>query len=930
MNEVEQRKNAKEFVKIWLGRGNEKQETQQFWSDLLHRVYGITDFSQRVEFEKPVSIVHKSFIDVYVPETHVLIEQKSSDIDLLKRKRQSDGSELNAYEQAKRYGSQLPYSERPRWIITCNFRKFLLYDMDAVRPEEKPVEILLEDLPEKYNLLSFLLDASVKKITVEQQLSIKAGELVGKLYDLMLPQYKDPTNEESLKALNKFCVRIVFCLYAEDALLFGPKGSEFHDYIMGFKEENRRKALIALFRMLDTKEEDRDQYEDQALLAFPYVNGGLFAGDIEIPRLTDEIMELILVEMSEKLDWSYISPTIFGACFESTVNPETRRKGGMHYTSVENIHKVIDPLFLEDLQNEYERIVGDVKLSKPKREMALRQFQDRLAKLHFLDPACGSGNFLTETFLSLRRLENKVIEQLQHGMMVLGFADPVKVSIGQFAGIEINDFAVTVARTALWIAESQMIKETEAIVNRTIEFFPLKTDAKIVEGNALRMDWNDVVDRNRLSYIMGNPPFIGASKMTAIQKKEAVSIFGKVPRVNSIDYVGAWFHKASKYIQGTAVCCAFVSTNSITQGEMVFPLWDKMINEYHVHIDFAYRSFKWNNEAVKQAGVSVVIIGFSQLNSIKQKYIYDNGNKLFVSNITPYLIDSPVSVLVNASGRPLCDVPVMTKGNSPLDGGNLILSEAERDDLISKDASVSDLIYEYIGSDDFINHRKHRYCLWLKDVSPVRYANNKDIINRLLAVKEFREKSTSLPTQKASETPFKFFSSPQKTWNCLVIPKVSSERRKYIPMGFLKQNQIASDAVLIVQNPSLYHFGILTSNVHMVWVKTVSGRLEMRYNYSSANVYNTFPWPNCSEEQKKKIELTAQEILNVRAKYPDIDLAHLYDNDMLLYLDLKKAHQANDRAVMEAYGMWGKVQNEADIVAWLFRMYEELTKSENK
>ena len=435
MNDTEQKKAAKEFVTLWKGRGDEKQETQQFWSDLLHRVFGMTDFSQRVKFEKRVPLLHTSFIDVYIAETKTVIEQKSMDVDLLKRKKQSDGSELNPYEQARRYGSHLPYSERPRWIVTCNFQKFLIYDMEEIRPEEKPIEILLEELPEKYHLLNFLIDSSVKKITVEQQLSFKAGELVGKLYDLMLPQYKDPTADSTLQSLNKFCVRIVFCLYAEDALLFGNKGSEFHDYLASFLPENRRKALISLFRILDTKEEDRDPYEEQKLLDFPYVNGGLFAGDIEIPQLTEEITQLILEDMSEKLDWAKISPTIFGAVFESTLNPETRRKGGMHYTSIKDIHKVIDPLFLDDLQTELDNILHDPKLSKPKRTAALEAFHDRMSKLYFLDPACGSGNFLTETFLSLRRMENKVIEHLQQGLMVLEFANPVKVSIGQFAGI---------------------------------------------------------------------------------------------------------------------------------------------------------------------------------------------------------------------------------------------------------------------------------------------------------------------------------------------------------------------------------------------------------------------------------------------------------------------------------------------------------------
>ena len=691
MNDTEQRKAAKAFAEAWQGKGDEKQHTQQFWSDLLHRVYGITDFSQRVEFEKRVPLEHTSFIDVFIPETHVLIEQKSLGIDLLKRKKQSDGSELNPFEQGQRYGGRLPYSERPRWIVTCNFEKFLVYDMNEPRPEEKPVEILLAELPEKYHLLTFLLDATVKKITVEQQLSVKAGELVGKLYDLMLPQYKEPSNPETLKSLNKFCVRIVFCLYAEDAMLFGDKGSEFHDYLASYLPENRRTALINLFRMLDTPENERDPYMEQKLLDFPYVNGGLFSGDIEIPRLTDEIMQLVLTDMSENLDWSKISPTIFGAVFESTLNPETRRSGGMHYTSIENIHKIIDPLFLDELQTEFENILQDEKLSKPKRKAALEAFHDKLAKLHFLDPACGSGNFLTETFLSIRRLENKVIEQQLKGLMVLEFANPVKVSIGQFAGIEINDFAVTVARTALWIAESQMIKETESIVNQTIDFFPLKTDAKIVEGNALRIDWNDVVPKTKLNYIMGNPPFSGARMMGKEQKEDLLSVFGADwHNVGNLDYVTGWYKKAADFINGTAIQCAFVSTNSISQGEQVQILWEELFKNGIV-LNFAYRTFKWDSEATSKAAVHVVIIGFSYApatshwnlssQSSRKKRIFDGDTVKEVSNINGYLADAP-DVFIKSRVNPLCDVPKIGIGNKPIDGGNYLFKEDEMQEFI--------------------------------------------------------------------------------------------------------------------------------------------------------------------------------------------------------------------------------------------------------
>ena len=934
MNDTEQRKAAKAFAEAWRDKGDEKQHTQQFWSDLLHRVYGITDFSQRVEFEKRVPLEHTSFIDVYIPETHVIIEQKSLGIDLLKRKKQSDGSELNPFEQAQRYGGRLPFSQRPRWIVTCNFQQFLVYDMNEVRPEEKPISILLEELPEKYHLLSFLLDATVKKITVEQQLSVKAGELVGKLYDLMLPQYKDPSNPESQKSLNKFCVRIVFCLYAEDALLFGAKGSEFHDYLVSFLDKNRRTALINLFRILNTPEAERDPYEDQQLLDFPYVNGGLFEGDIEIPRLTDEVMQLILEDMSENLDWSKISPTIFGAVFESTLNPETRRSGGMHYTSIENIHKVIDPLFLEDLQNEYDGIVNNEKLSKPKRKEALDRFHDKLASLYFLDPAAGSGNFLTESYLSLRRLENKLIEQQLQGLMVLEFANPVKVSIGQFAGIEINDFAVTVARTALWIAESQMIRETEAIVNQTIDFFPLKTDAKIVEGNALRIDWEEVVPKSKLNYIMGNPPFSGARLMNKEQKDDLLSVFGKDwHNVGNLDYVTGWYKKAADFIYGTSIACAFVSTNSISQGEQVQILWEELFNKGIV-FDFAYRTFKWDSEATSKAAVHVVIVGFSsapvsaewnsRLRPARAKRIFDGESVKAVSNINGYLADAP-NVFIKSRKQPLCEnVPKVGIGNKPIDGGNYLFKEEEMQEFIKREPASAKYFRPWFGADEFIKGKK-RFCLWLGDASPVDLLKLPECRKRIEAVRDFRLQSKSEGTRKIAERPTRFHVENMPEGSYILIPRVSSENRRYIPMGFMSADAISSDSVHIISDISIYVFGILTSNVHMAWMRTVAGRLKSDYRYSKDIVYNNFPWPTPTEEQKEKIERTAQGILDARGKYPEASLGDMYSN-LDLFTELNRAHQANDRAVMEAYGMWGKVHTEAECVAWLFKLYQELAK----
>ena len=705
MTDVQQKAAAKQFVKNWTGRGDEKQETQVFWIDLLQNVFGVEQATDAIEFEVPVKLNHTSFIDGYIKDTHVLIEQKGADINLDNWQQQSDGSRLTPFGQARRYAGYLPHDKNPRWIVVCNFKEFRIHDMN--RPNDTPEIIKLEELETEYHRLQFLVNTGNERIQKEMQISLQAGELVGKLYDALLKQYNSPASEDELKSLNMLCVRLVFCLYAEDAGIFGTH-TMFHDYLKGYQPKDARKALIELFRVLNMNQSDRQKYDpymDEDLAAFPYANGGLFADDnIIIPHFTAEIIDLLLTKASEDFNWSEISPTIFGAVFESTLNPETRRSGGMHYTSIENIHKVIDPLFYDALAAELDEVAA-IPVKKT-RDLKLADYQKKLASLTFLDPACGSGNFLTETYLSLRRLENRAVSLRLGDQIILGDTadfNPIQVNIGQFYGIEINDFAVTVAKTALWIAESQMMKETESIVHMHLEFLPLTSYANIVEGNALQVDWESVVPKQQLSYIMGNPPFIGASMMTKEQKDEAVAIFGKGKRVNSIDYVGAWYHKAAKYIQSTNIAVAFVSTNSITQGEQVAPLWEKMFEEYGVHIDFAHRTFKWNSEAKEKAAVHCVIIGFSTRATTMPKYIFSSNIKTVAANINPYLVDAP-TVFVSSRGSALCDVPRMTKGNQPSDGGNLILSEAEKNDLLAKDPSVAGCVRRYVGSRDYINN----------------------------------------------------------------------------------------------------------------------------------------------------------------------------------------------------------------------------------
>ena len=917
MTENEKKIAAKEFAEYWKDKGYEKGESQKFWLSLLGEVLGVEHPAQFIQFENQVKLDNTSFIDGTIPSTHVLIEQKSAGKDLRKGIKQSDGTFLTPFQQAKRYSSELPYSERPRWIITCNFQEFLVYDME--KPTGEPETIYLKDLPKEYYRLQFLTDTGSELIRKEMEISIKAGELVGVLYDEILKQYKNPDDENTLKSLNMLCVRLVFCLYAEDSGLFGDH-LKFHNYLKGFAVKDVRRAIIDLFKVLDTKIEDRDPYLDEDLASFPYVNGGLFADeDIEIPNFNEKIVNLLLKNASEDFNWSEISPTIFGAVFESTLNPETRRSGGMHYTSIENIHKVIDPLFLNELKEELDQI-KELKVDKT-RKQRLEEFINKLSTLNFLDPACGSGNFLTETYISLRRLENQALDLIHKGQMLLGYDGVIKVSIGQFYGIEINDFAVTVAKTALWIAESQMMKETEEIVKMNLNFLPLKSYANITEGNALRIDWETVCPKEKLSYIMGNPPFVGASNMDKVQKEEIFDIFKDIDGAGNLDYVCAWYKKAMTLISNTNVKCAFVSTNSICQGEQVSILWKHLLNDCKATINFAHRTFRWDSEASIKAHVHCVIVGFSAISNTKQKQLYSSERLQLVDNINGYLLNAD-NVFIDNFSKPLSNVPKMIRGSSPCDNGNLSFIEDEKNIFIKNNPELAPYIKKYIGSQEFIN-RKNRYVLWLYGVSPNILRQSKTIFEIAEKIKEFRLSSKKPQTRELANTPLLWEANRYNGKDFILIPRVSSEKRKYIPIGFVDGEVIANDACQLVPNATLYHFGVLTSNVHNAWMRTVCGRLKSDYRYSNL-VYNSFIWCEPTEEQKAKIEQTAQAILDARALYPDCSLADLYD-EITMPNELRKAHQANDKAVMQAYGFWGKINTESECVAELMKMYQKLT-----
>lgn len=935
MGKISPAKAAQLFSKHWLAQeGYEKGESEPFWLSLLRTVYGVEAPEKFIFFENRVKLGHTSFIDAIIPSTHVLIEQKGAGVDIRAKSKQSDGSFLTPFQQAKRYASELPFSQRPRWIVVCNFVEFLVYDMEA--PQNEPESILLKNLDKEYYRLNFLVDVGNDHIAKETELSVRAGELVGLIYDKLLAQYKDPNDLAALQSLNQLCVRIVFCLYAEDANLFGDR-LLFHDYLKELPSPAYgREALIKLFQVLDQPESERDKYLVGKLAEFPYVNGGLFADEhIEIPNLTQEILDLLANNASADFDWKDISPTIFGAVFESALNPETRRAGGMHYTSIENIHKAIDALFLDDLRDEFEKI-KQIKTLKTQRQ-ALAEFQEKLGSLTFFDPACGSGNFLTETYISLRRLENEVLKLLYPDGTLFNADEEegvVKVKISQFYGIEINDFAVAVANAALWIAESQALNETKDILQINEEFLPLHSYSNIVQGNALRTNWKDIVPKDKLTYIVGNPPFVGYSFQTKEQKDDVLATYcdqtGKPYKMaGKIDYVACWYLKAARFINNTNIRAAFVSTNSITQGDQVAAVWEPLFKYCGVHIDFAYRTFRWDSEATQMARVHCVIVGFSQAKNDKPKRLYDGDHSYVASNINAYLVDAP-NVFINSITKALCNVPHITSGNRPVDNGGLIIEGKDYEEFIKKEPNAAPYIKKLIGAEEYINN-KDRYCLWLVDAAPAELRKLPLVMERIEKVRQFRLKSTDKGVrEKLAYTPW-LFRETQNPSSYIIVPLTSSERRPYVPFGYLDANTIPTNAVSIIPNATLYHFGVLTSSVHMGWMRSVCGRLEMRYRYSNKIVYNNFPWPCPTDSEKLAIERTAQGILDARSaefsaaesRGARTSLADLYD-DLTMPPALRKAHQANDAAVFAAYRFPAEVLTESDIVAELMKRYQDL------
>ena len=922
MNIVKRQSILKKFVDAWSKRGSEKSDAQMFWNELLAAL-GFKNPSEHVRFEFPIEVDGRQcYIDVWIPTTDVLIEQKSRGIDLDKPVQQSDGSFCTPFEQAKRYADALPYSKRPRWIITCNFDEFRIYDLDRLPTSIVPIDnapqiIKFKRLPVELRRLNFLVDPNDENI-FDGSIDIKAVESIEKIRETfarkMLGKQKSAANPierltpNQRAQLNRFSVRLVFCLYAEDASLFVP--NQFVDFVKRHADDFDN-ALAALFKVLDTPDKPvdlRPRDLPKVLRDFPYVNGGLFAANAEdIPDFDKVVANSIDLNANDnQLNWFAINPTIFGALFESNLNEDTRRAGGMHFTSRANILKLIKPLFLDALHDEFDEIK---RKTKKNRRRALEQFQDKLASLTFLDPACGSGNFLTETYIKLRELENDVLREL----LKFGVPCTIKVSIDQFYGIEINDFAAAIAQTAMWISESKMYFDTEVLARKGVSLLPLRHSARIVCGNALRIDWNEVVP-DGVDYIIGNPPFSGARVMTPENKADLVRVFDGWKNVGNLDFIACWFKRAADFMVGTETRAAFVATNSIAQGESVGTLWTPLFDS--CRIDFAYRTFCWTSESENPAAVHCVIIGFSTAPDTKPRIIFDGEKKIIAKNINGYLLDAP-DFSVERRAKPICNVPPMMMGSMPVDGGNLIIDANEVEEFIRSEPAARKFIRPLLGAEEFINN-KRRYCLWLVDAAeddlklPL-------IAARVKAVRQFRLSSKADSTRRAAAFAEKFHAVRQPSTNYIAVPKVSSERRKYIPIGFVSPDVIATDLLFVVPDAELFHFGVLTSSVHMAWMRLVAGRLEISYRYSAVMVYNNFPW--C--DRTSAIERTAARILEVRQQFQNRSLASLYD-ESTMPSELRAAHAANDRAVLDAYGFSAEM-SEAEIVTRLMDLYQCLT-----
>lgn len=900
-NEIKDR--AVAFSKEWENETREEAEAKSFLTDFFN-VFGINR-RKFATFEHRVKKLNEKdgYIDL-LWKANILVEMKSRGQDLEK-----------AFRQAKEYTQNLPQNELPKLILICDFENFHLYDLET----DEINKFKLKDLVQNVNYFGFLLGYQKRIYKEQDPVNIQAAERMGKLHDSL----------EDIgytgHALEVYLVRLLFCLFAEDTSIFNKQ--QFQDYIERRTSEDGSDLaakLNELFFVLNTPEDKRLKNLDEQLAEFPYVNGKLFE-EMLPPAAFSSKMRQALINCCY-LDWSKISPAIFGSMFQSVMNPVERRNLGAHYTNETNILKLIKPLFLDDLYKEFE----SVKNSRVK----LNDFHKKLGKLKFLDPACGCGNFLVITYRELRLLELEVLRSLykkgDQVQGVLDLRDIIFLNVNMMYGIEYEEFPARIAEVAMWLIDHQMNQIIGLEFGQNIALIPLKQSANILHANALTTDWETLVPKTELNYILGNPPFVGSKVMSAVQRAEVVKEFNGKTGSGVLDYVSAWYAKAAKYIQNTNIEAAFVSTNSIVQGEQTSILWGELLEKYHIKINFAHRTFKWSNEARGNAAVYCVIIGFS-FKDKKEKKIFEyedikgEPHEIKAKNINPYLVDAP-NVLIGKLTKPISKVPPMSFGNMPLDGGNLLLSEEEREEFLQKEPDAEKFVLPLISAYEFLNGKK-RYCLWLVDAEPSELKKLPEILKRIDEVRKFRMNSVAPSTQKFAATPstFRDKNNPE---SFILIPSTTSENRKYIPMGFFSKNNIANNSCHIVPNGELYHFGILMSAMHMAWVSNVCGRLESRYRYSKDIVYNNYPWPeNPSAKHIVNIEKAAQEVLDAREKFPQSSLADLYD-PLTMPPVLLKAHQNLDKAVDAAYSS-KNFKTETERMEFLFGLYGELGK-ENK
>lgn len=905
INEV--RRRLSEFAVQWKNASRENADAKLFWAR-FYECFGIRPESATI-YEKAVEKLNGAtgFIDSFIPGK-LIIEHKSR------------GKNLDtAFAQASDYFMALPEEERPRYIITSDFARIRLHDLKVATQSE----CTLKDLPKRAAWFRFLLEEEAPEIVEESPINRKAAYAISKLHEALLrANFKG-------RDLEIFLTRLLFCLFADDTSIFGDNGI-FRRLVESTRDDGRDTGsrLFELFGVLDTTDAERPTTLDEDLAAFAYVNGNLFAERTRIPAF-DKDMRTLLVECAE-LDWSGISPAIFGAMFQGVLEAHTpdesrqasRRELGAHYTSERNILRVIEPLFLEDLRAEFEA----AKHSKPR----LRALYDKLPTLNFLDPACGCGNFLVIAYRELRRLENDVIAEMQdfkraHGLLDVSHLCRVRVS--QFHGIEIDQAAAHIARVALWITDHQMNLESAERFGNTRPTIPLVDTPHIHCANALQVDWKELLPPEKCNFLMGNPPFVGAKYMSAAQRKDAEQRFKPIKNGGLLDYVAAWYVKALPYLkENPSIQAAFVSTNSITQGEQVAALWPYLLNA-GVRIHFAHRTFRWSNEGKGNAAVHCVIVGFG-LEESSSCSIFDysgdlkgDGQRISVKRINPYLVEAP-DIVIDRRNVPICQVPEIGIGNKPIDDGNYLFTESEKAEFLALEPQAEPYFHRWMGAEEFINGIV-RWCLWLGNVTPQQLRKMPHCLKRIEAVRKYRLASVSPPTQKLAAAPTRFHVEFLPTEPYLLVPSVSSERRSYVPIGFLSPDVFSSNLVLTIPHATIYHFAMLNSVMHNAWLRSVGGRLKSDYRYSASVVYNNFPWPDPSEAQCEAIERTGTGILDARKHYPGSTLADLYD-PRTMPMDLRKVHEANDKAVDSAYKYKG-AKTDAARVAFLFSLYERLT-----